>query len=120
MGIESLSCGAERCFFVDNSARALRGILEFLEQRGAADRAVTTRCDVRKAPDMLEKPVDLVFMDPPYDDRDLYEWASSYPWDNVLSGDGTVFVEGPSGMSMPGWRKRRYGSSALFQREEEQ
>lgn len=117
LGIESLSCGAARCSFVDLSARALKGVLQFLGEREASDRAVTKRCDVRRAPELLEKPVDLVFMDPPYRSVALYNWASSYNWEDLLSPDGVVFVEGPAKMSLPGWRKRRYGASALFQRE---
>lgn len=68
IGIEALSRGAEKAYFIDNSSKALACIEQNLTFTKLADRAIVLRQDVCSAlSGIREKQVDIVFMDPPYD-----------------------------------------------------
>ncbi len=67
IGIEALSRGAKRAYFVETGAKALECIRQNLEFTKLAQRAVVLRQDAAAALDTLpEKTVDVVFLDPPY------------------------------------------------------
>jgi 16S rRNA (guanine(966)-N(2))-methyltransferase RsmD len=71
-GIEALSRGAARATFVERDAGAVRTIKANLQLTGLADRATITRADVlawlRDPARTHEPPVDVVVLDPPYED----------------------------------------------------
>ncbi|MCM1190914.1 MAG: 16S rRNA (guanine(966)-N(2))-methyltransferase RsmD [Butyrivibrio sp.] len=68
IGIEALSRGAERAYFVDNSPKALACIQQNLTFTKTANRAIVLKQDVCSAlSGIRERKVDIVFMDPPYD-----------------------------------------------------
>jgi 16S rRNA (guanine966-N2)-methyltransferase len=62
MGIEALSRGASRAFFVESDSTALRAIEDNLATTGLADRAVVRRGDAST----FAEAVDVAFIDPPY------------------------------------------------------
>jgi len=68
IGIEALSRGAKRAWFVENNPKAAALIRENLSFTGLSEKAVLLRADVYKALSGLcgEAPFDLIFMDPPY------------------------------------------------------
>jgi 16S rRNA (guanine966-N2)-methyltransferase len=74
-GIEALSRGAAHATFVERDARAVRTIRDNLRLTGLADRATVTRAEVLawlRDPARTQEPrVDLVLVDPPYDDADV-------------------------------------------------
>ncbi len=68
IGIEALSRGARKAYFVDNAQKAIACIQQNLAFTKMADNAVVLKQDVRSAlGGIREKAVDIVFMDPPYD-----------------------------------------------------
>ena len=72
IGIEALSRGAEKAFFVDNSPRAVSCIQENLAFTKLDRHAVVLRQDACSGLDYIcgccrEKRIDFIFMDPPYD-----------------------------------------------------
>lgn len=71
-GIEALSRGASHATFVDRDAKAIRTITANLRRTGLADRATVTRSDVlswlRDPARAAELPLDVVLVDPPYED----------------------------------------------------
>ena len=113
-GIEALSTGATRCTFVDRDPAATRFVREFLEGRQAFRRARVITGDVTKVVPALGESPDLVYLDPPYRDDELYSWAGRYDWGSVLSGGGSVFLETGSGRDFPGWGERKYGDTFLY------
>jgi len=115
MGLEALGCGAARAAFVDINPKACSLIRGFLRQRGALDRALILRGDVRRHLDGIGFAPDLVFADPPYNDGAAYEWLALRPWNAILQPGGRVFVEAGPGTEMPGWRRRSYGGTLLFE-----
>lgn len=67
MGIEALSRGASRCYFVDNDKSAIKCITDNVHFTKMEDRATILKSDVSGAVYSIhEKDVDLIFMDPPY------------------------------------------------------
>lgn len=67
IGIEALSRGAGRAYFIENQPKALRCIRENLEFTHFTEKGVLLSRDVLTAlPGLPEKQVDLVFADPPY------------------------------------------------------
>lgn len=76
VGIEAMSRGAEACVFVESAppaVAAIRGNLAALGLRGGV--SVDTRKAGRALEAMLKKPqpVNLVFLDPPYEAAEEYE-----------------------------------------------
>lgn len=69
IGIEALSRGANKAYFVDNSRSAVHIIQENLEHTRLSDRAEILACDALHGIQRLEQSgvvCDVIFMDPPY------------------------------------------------------
>ena len=68
IGIEAISRGARRAYFVENGREAAKCIADNLHFTKFEDRAVLLRQDVLGAiPSIHEKEADVIFMDPPYE-----------------------------------------------------
>ncbi len=68
IGIEALSRGAAKAYFVDNSPKALSCIQQNLTFTKMQDRAIVLKQDACSAlSGIFEKEADIIFMDPPYD-----------------------------------------------------
>jgi 16S rRNA (guanine966-N2)-methyltransferase len=124
VGIEALSRGASSCVFVDRSRAAVAAIRANLEKTGLADRGKVVAGDVLEhlRRGARDEPVELVFVDPPYDlEGPSLEACLAALDDGWLAGDGwtVVLTRGHKG-SLPGvplhWaagRQLRYGDSLL-------
>ena len=67
IGIEALSRGALRAYFIENAPKAVSCIQENLLFTKFTDRAIVIKQDVCAAlAGIHEKQVDVIFMDPPY------------------------------------------------------
>ena len=67
IGIEAISRGAKRAYFIENGREAVACIQQNLHRTGFEDRAVILRRDaVAGLRYIHEKEVDLVYLDPPY------------------------------------------------------
>lgn len=72
IGIEALSRGAKKAYFVDNSPKAIACIQQNLNSTRLAEHAFVLKQEACSALDSIqrrkqEEAVDIVFMDPPYD-----------------------------------------------------
>lgn len=68
IGIEALSRGARKAYFVDSSSACANCITENLLFTRMADKSVLLKQDVLSAlHSIYEKHVDIIFMDPPYE-----------------------------------------------------
>lgn len=123
LGLEALSRGAARAVFVEQDHRAAATI-----GRNIADLGVGGAAEVRRAPVATilaggtDRPVDLVFADPPYDVPDSAVEAMLAALENggwVRSGTVAVIERRASGADLrwpPGWSPwpvRRYGDTRL-------
>lgn len=67
IGIEALSRGAVRAYFIENSIRPYKCLVENLHTTRLEDRATVLRSDVLVAlRSIRESAVDLIYFDPPY------------------------------------------------------
>ncbi|MCH5269911.1 MAG: 16S rRNA (guanine(966)-N(2))-methyltransferase RsmD [Lachnospiraceae bacterium] len=68
IGIEALSRGAKKAYFIENAAQAIDCIRQNLEFTKFTDRAVVLKQDaVGALHNIFEKEADIIFMDPPYE-----------------------------------------------------
>lgn len=68
IGIEALSRGAKKAYFIENAPAALNCVQQNLQFTKLADKAVVLKNDaVSGLSGIFEKTVDIIFMDPPYD-----------------------------------------------------
>ena len=68
IGIEALSRGAGKAYFIDNSPKSYACIQENLVFTKLADKSIILKQDaVTALTSIYEKEVDIIFMDPPYD-----------------------------------------------------
>ncbi|MGC9456507.1 MAG: 16S rRNA (guanine(966)-N(2))-methyltransferase RsmD [Halothiobacillaceae bacterium] len=134
LGLEALSRGAARCWFVERDRRAADSLAGNLAELGVDDAGQLLRQDARQAlsaaPWAQEGQIDLLFIDPPFAVPGLGEavlaQVADAPW---LSADAVIYIEYPAESGEPdlpaGWqihRQGRAGESAclLLQREEKQ
>lgn len=94
IGIEAISRGARRAYFVEKDREAAACIVRNLHFTRFEDRAVLLRQDVLSAiPSIREKSVDLIFMDPPYQamlEQPVLRALSSAPY---VSEDTLIILE---------------------------
>jgi 16S rRNA (guanine966-N2)-methyltransferase len=126
LGIEALSRGAVSATFVDRSPAAIRTIIANLDKTHLTPSATVVRGDVVRFLRRPGDPVDLAFLDPPYDTpMPEIEAALTALGDAWLSSGATVCLTRPSRGYIPvipvNWRVARrlsYGDSlAVLYRE---
>lgn len=68
IGIEALSRGAKKAYFVENAPKALQCIQQNLAFTKLEDRAIVLKQEACSAlSSIFEREADIIFMDPPYD-----------------------------------------------------
>ena len=92
MGLEALSRGADKCWFCDSSRQNFRVLRGNIENCKAGDKAVALNCDFRSALSKIGTKLDIVIMDPPYDNLEYYGEAMGILQENELLDEGSVVV----------------------------
>lgn len=96
LGIEAISNGARKCYFVDHNRECGKVIWENVRNFGIEKQAVVLEKDYLMALKEFRdqgKVFDLIFVDPPYHDRiimDILECVKEY---QILSVDGIIVLE---------------------------
>ncbi len=119
LGIEALSRGAARAFFMEKDAAALKALRANVKRCGLEEKARVVPADVANPP-RAERPCDIVLLDPPYN-KGLGEAAlaplAGAGWIGpdsltVLECDRQEPFEPPSGFTL--LEERRYGKAKLL------
>ena len=94
MGIEALSRGAKYCTFADSSKESCGAIKKNLLNLGIGpDKAKLICIDVLKFVDLGNcQPVDIIYMDPPYNEETLYA-QTIFRSQGILKPGGLLIVE---------------------------
>ena len=94
IGIEAISRGAKKAYFVENAAPAIACIQNNLQFTKFTEKAVLLKQDVSSALGSIrEKEVDLIFMDPPYD-KELEKQALAVLKDcTYVTADTKIIIE---------------------------
>ena len=93
IGIEALSRGAKRAWFVENNSAAVKCIKENLQFTKLIDKAEVMNTDCLSALKRLEgqKAFDFIFMDPPYH-QEFEKEVLYYLKDSSLADENTVII----------------------------
>ena len=93
MGIEAISRGAQRAYFIDSSRRSMNVIKKNIELCGFADKAETINADTISFLNSAGQRFDTVFLDPPYK-KGLYGRCFELIRElELLSEDGIIVAE---------------------------
>lgn len=93
IGIEALSRGARKCYFVESNRDAIQCIQDNLRFTKFLDQAVVLKQEALSGIDQIMEPIDIMFMDPPYDqdfEKSILEKLSKM---NILKEDSIIIVE---------------------------
>ena len=94
IGIEALSRGAKRAYFVENGREAYACIQKNLYTTHLEDKAVLMRMDARNALTRIhEKEIDLIYMDPPYEAQTVHDLLRLLPQQPYVTEDTLIIVE---------------------------
>lgn len=94
IGIEAISRGAEKAYFIDNSPKAFACIQQNLTFTKTANRAIVIKQDACSALSSIrEKEVSIVFMDPPYGCGYEKNVLSLLGKMDYITGDTLIIVE---------------------------
>lgn len=92
MGLEALSRGADECWFCELNRQNYRILLGNIANCKAGDRSHVVNCDFKAALGRIDKKIDVVIMDPPYDQLDYYDDAFELLQENGLLDEGSIVV----------------------------
>ena len=101
IGIEALSRGAKKAYFVENAPKAISCIQQNLSFTKLEDRAILLKQDAASAlSSIFEKEIDIIFMDPPYE-AGLYTSVLERIAENgLLKAEGYLIAEGSSQIAL--------------------
>ncbi len=93
-GIEFLSRGAEKAYFIDKSKEAIECVRKNLDKAKLTDQAIVIENHLNQAMKNLDTEFDYIYMDPPFERRDLYKKAFKLIREHrILKPNGKLIVE---------------------------
>lgn len=120
LGLEALSRGAGHCWFGDNSRDSLTLIRENIAYCRAQDKSTVLAGDFRKTLERLETNVDVIFLDPPYNQGMLPDCFHLIRERGCLAPEGLIVAEHRREEQLPdeleGFSKikeRKYGTVVI-------
>ena len=94
IGIEALSRGARKAYFIENAPKAISCIEQNLTFTKFTDRAIVIKQDACAGlNNIYEKQVDIIFMDPPYDQEHEKRVLSVLRGMKYVTEDTLIIVE---------------------------
>ncbi|MGE5454285.1 MAG: 16S rRNA (guanine(966)-N(2))-methyltransferase RsmD [Methylocystaceae bacterium] len=125
VGIEALSRGASKVVFVDLSPICVKTINENITHCGFTEGFEVIKQDAIAAIRWLQRKeaeFDLIYIDPPFSEKELYNQIWSALNDRpLLANDGGVIIRAPKNMKLPSSgsqlqqsQVRKYGDSILY------
>ena len=115
LGIEALSRGARKVYFVDKDKRSIMLTKENL--KGMTEEYVVMNCNYLTALQKFDEVFDLILVDPPYASG-VYESVLNEIYErSLLSEEGIIVLEHPNGMNFNSnfeiFDEKRYGTVTL-------
>ncbi len=112
-GISCASCGAEKVCFVDKSNLNLRKIHHFFYERNVSEKCFVLKGSIPACLNRIATKPDIIFLDPPYADSDIYSWIKRENWKSLLNSGGLVIVESGGEVFDEPWKVRKYGDTTI-------
>ena len=92
LGLEALSRGADKCIFNEGNRANFKILSGNISNCKANESSVLINKDYKSAISNIESTLDIVFMDPPYEEISYYETAMSMLQENNLLEKGSIVV----------------------------
>lgn len=92
MGLEALSRGAAECWFCELNRQNFRILLGNIENCKAGERAHAYNCDFKSALSRINEKIDVVIMDPPYEQLAYYDEAFAIMQEKGLLDEDSIVV----------------------------
>ncbi len=112
-GIECISCGAAKTVFMDSSQLNLQKIKTFFKDKEAEEKCVTVKGKLPGSISRLVPPADVIFLDPPYKNSDIYSWIQENRWSSLVRDGGVVIAESGGFEFDSRWQHRKYGDTHI-------
>ena len=93
LGIEALSRGAEKAFFIDNNEKAIVCIKENIRASKFEDVSTVLKIDAEKFLKSTNEKFDLIFLDPPYFGDKYKSVIKELSDSHILADEGLIVVE---------------------------
>lgn len=93
LGIEALSRGAKKCYFVENSKQAADIVKKNIEKTNLKDNSVLTVTDFKNFLNSTNETFDVILLDPPYNKKMCDEAMKIIYNRNLLRDDGVIICE---------------------------
>ena len=96
LGLESLSRGAAKAIFCDNSFKAIDVINKNIEKTRNADKAIVIKKSYEKALEEIKSKnilLDIIFIDPPYESNFYYKSLELIKELELLNENGIIILE---------------------------
>lgn len=104
VGIEALSRGAEKVYFVDNDIKSYELTLYNIKSARLQEAAFVLKMDAQKALAQLESQgvkFDIIYLDPPYNKGIVQKILQQLGKYNIMQDEGTIIVETDRGEETP-------------------
>ncbi len=104
LSLEAISRGAEEAFIFEKNRKACDIIRENVEKCHYEEKVHIQQVDARKAVKAFRrygKKVDLLFLDPPYEEKNLYEIAQIFVDEDFLSEKAMIICEHGKEINLP-------------------
>lgn len=118
LGLEALSRGAAKCYFSDNDRASIALVKANVEKCGAEGESVIISGDYMKALRRISEPLDLIFLDPPYESGYYGKALETIDSLDLLSQNGIIIAEHGKRIDLPDqvgglccFKRRHYGKS---------
>ena len=93
LGIEALSRGADKCYFIENSKQAADIVKRNLEKTNCIENSVLKITDFKNFLNSVEEKFDVILLDPPYNKKMCDEALKIIYERNLLNDDGVIMCE---------------------------
>lgn len=120
LGIEAISEGASKVYFVDASKKASMVIRKNLENFGVKEKAILLSMDFKRALETVkEEKFDIIFLDPPYQTNYIEKAIFLIEQYGMLKKDGIIVCESDQrklivfSESYQIYKERKYGDKSI-------
>jgi 16S rRNA (guanine(966)-N(2))-methyltransferase RsmD len=102
IGIEAISRGSAFVYFVEQSRKSCQIIRANLAELKVEEGVRILEMDLIKALDMVDRPLDIAYVDPPYDREDLYDAClNRFGAAQLLAPGGLLILEHSKRAELP-------------------
>ena len=93
LGIEAISNGAKKCYFIDKNPKAINAIKNNIKTFNIEENAIIIKNDYKKFLENTDTKFDIIFLDPPYKDKIITDILNIILEKDLLNINGIVVCE---------------------------